>query len=151
MVNFYEVKSSYREDIDRSIAFTGADHEFFIVEKGKLILDLIARHFPAGTKAKLLDVGCGHGFVHSCLLAAGHEITGVEVADEVLALARAENPAVDYRAYDGKMFSPVCRRQFRHRDRDVRFPPRTGPKLERFFAGIVPGRATRRAHSDFRA
>jgi|SRR5215469_8317128 len=103
MVDFNQVKTSYREDIERSIAFTGADHQFFIAEKGKLILDLIAQHFPAEVRAKLLDVGCGHGFVHSCLVEGGIEVTGVEIADEVLALARAENPAVDYRPYDGNV------------------------------------------------
>lgn len=101
MLDFNQASASYRDEIDKSIAFTGTDHEFFIVEKGKLILDLIAQNFSLNAKAKVLDVGCGHGFVHPGLVAAGHEVTGVEIADKVLAIARRDNPAVHYCAYDG--------------------------------------------------
>src|SRR5258706_7487967 len=101
MIDFNRAKDSYRESIDRSVSFIGADHAFFVTEKGRLIVDLIAKQFPSGTKAKILDVGCGHGFVHPQLVAAGHGVTGVEIAGEVLALARKANPAVDYHSYDG--------------------------------------------------
>jgi len=101
MLDFNDTKDSYRTQIDKSISFIGADHEFFIVEKGKMILDLISKRFSPQKKAEILDVGCGHGFVHPVLNDAGHAITGVEIAEKVLDFAREANPAVDYHAYDG--------------------------------------------------
>lgn len=101
MVDFNETKESYRESIDDAISFIGADHDFFITAKGKLINELIARHVSSGATVKVLDVGCGHGFVHPPLLDAGHSVTGVEIAAEVLELAREANPSARYLPYDG--------------------------------------------------
>ncbi|TBL68209.1 class I SAM-dependent methyltransferase [Paenibacillus thalictri] len=39
---------------------------------------------------KVLDVGCGTGFLSLLLAKAGHEVTGVDFADEMLQLARAK-------------------------------------------------------------
>lgn len=101
MLNFNDTKDNYRSQIEKSISFTGTDHDFFIREKGKLINEFISQHLSPGRKATILDVGCGHGYVHSQLVAAGHTVTGVEIAQEVLSLAHQLNPTVDYRAYDG--------------------------------------------------
>jgi SAM-dependent methyltransferase len=100
MLDFNQAKHSYRPSIDDSVAFTGADHAFFIAEKGRRLLRLAAQHRP-GTALQILDVGCGHGFVHPMLVAAGHDVTGVEIAEEVLSLARAANPRLTYLPYDG--------------------------------------------------
>jgi SAM-dependent methyltransferase len=102
MLDFNQAKDRYRSAIEGSVAFTGTDHAFFIAEKGKMILDLARRRF-AGRKLKLLDVGCGHGFVHPMLLDAGHEVTGVEIAEEVLEMAAKTNPAACYLPYDGQV------------------------------------------------
>jgi SAM-dependent methyltransferase len=101
MLDFNKSKDSYRSAIDNSVAFTGADHAFFITEKGKMILSLAQRRFAAGRKLRVLDVGCGHGFVHPVLLEAGHDVTGVEIAEEVLTLAAKANPGARYLPYDG--------------------------------------------------
>ena len=102
MLDFNQAKNSYRASIDHSVAFTGADHAFFIAEKGRCLLKLAARHCP-GAPVRILDVGCGHGFAHPMLTEAGHAVTGVEIAEEVLCLARAANPGVAYLPYDGKI------------------------------------------------
>lgn len=101
MLDFNDTKNSYRAQIEKSISFTGAEHQFFIVEKGKILLGMIAKRFAPDKRVKILDVGCGHGYVHPVLVAAGHSVNGVEIAEQVLDVAKAENPAVDYRAYDG--------------------------------------------------
>ena len=93
MLDFNQAKNVYRSAIDDSVAFTGTDHAFFIAEKGRMILDLARRRFAAGRKLQVLDVGCGHGFVHPILLEAGHEVTGVEIAEQVLLMAAKANPA----------------------------------------------------------
>ena len=101
MLDFNDAKDSYRAAIDDSVAFVGADHEFFITQKGRHLLALVARRFRAGAPVKILDVGCGHGFVHPLLMAAGHDVTGVEIAEQVLSIARTANPDVQYLPYDG--------------------------------------------------
>lgn len=111
MLDFNRAKDSYRSAIDQSVAFTGTDHAFFIAEKGRMILDLARRRFAAGRKLQILDVGCGHGFVHPLLLGAGHEVTGVEIAEEVLTLAAKANPGARYLPYDGQVL-PVADASF---------------------------------------
>jgi SAM-dependent methyltransferase len=101
MVDFDNTRDCYREEIDNAIAFSGAGHEFFIAAKGEMINALIEKELPAGG-ASLLDVGCGHGFVHGTVMAAGHRVTGVEIAAEVLEMARSANPGARYLAYDGE-------------------------------------------------
>jgi SAM-dependent methyltransferase len=107
MLDFNETKDSYRGAIDDSVGFTGADHAFFINEKGRMILEFAQVRFGAGRKLKILDVGCGHGFVHSALLEAGHDVTGVEIAEEVLTLAGKANPGAHYLPYDGQVLPPA--------------------------------------------
>lgn len=102
MIDFNETKDSYRESIDDAISFIGADHEFFIAAKGEMINRFVEEHFGSSAPVALLDVGCGHGYVHPPLVAAGHRVTGVEIAADVLDVARQANPTVDYRPYDGE-------------------------------------------------
>jgi SAM-dependent methyltransferase len=111
MLDFNETKDSYRGAIDDSVGFTGADHAFFINEKGRMILEQAQARFGAGKKLQILDVGCGHGFVHPVLLDAGHDITGVEIAEEVLTLAGKANPRAHYLPYDGQAL-PVADASF---------------------------------------
>jgi SAM-dependent methyltransferase len=103
MLDFNEAKDSYRSAIDHAVAFTGADHDFFVMEKGRRLLELVGRRFSHNARLQLLDVGCGHGFVHPALTAAGHDVTGVEIAEQVLAIARHANPEVRYLPYDGNV------------------------------------------------
>lgn len=51
---------------------------------------------------RILDLGCGHGYIHPYLCRSGYEIVGVESAVEVLHVAHADNPDVSYVGYDGK-------------------------------------------------
>ena len=64
---------------------------------------LMSELFPPATRASVLDVGCGHGYVHPTLLEAGHKVTGVEIAADVLDIARKAHPEVDYRTFDGEV------------------------------------------------
>lgn len=100
-MDFNESKDYYRESINKTIAIAGVDHVFVMATKGQMINDLIANHFSPSARVSVLDVGCGHGYVHPPLLAAGHKVTGVEIAADVLELARKAQPQAEYRAYDG--------------------------------------------------
>jgi SAM-dependent methyltransferase len=46
----------------------------------------------AGRGARILDAGCGTGRVGGFLLAAGHEVVGVDLDPELIAVAREEHP-----------------------------------------------------------
>jgi ubiquinone/menaquinone biosynthesis C-methylase UbiE len=52
------------------------------------------RAWTAGGPFDVLDVGCGTGFLALQLAALGHRATGVDMADEMLRLARAKAAAV---------------------------------------------------------
>jgi SAM-dependent methyltransferase len=49
----------------------------------------------------VLDIGCGHGLIHPYLRDAGCRLTGIDVAENAIAMARRRNPHVDYDVYDG--------------------------------------------------
>jgi len=62
--------------------------------------ELIERARPIGPAARILDVGCGTGVVARLLrerLGGGASITGVDASAEMLAMARAVAPELDWR------------------------------------------------------
>lgn len=101
MVDFNDSKDSYRASIEESIRFAGKDHDFFIAAKADYLGRLIKQHAPTLAKPRVLDIGCGHGLIHPYLSKLGLDVVGVDVATEVLELARAANPGVSYLGYDG--------------------------------------------------
>lgn len=108
MVDFNTSKNSYRDTIQSSINFTGKEHDFFIAIKAGFLLKIIKKMFRQGqghqanqNQPKILDIGCGHGYMHK-YLAEDCKVVGVEVASEVLELAREANPNILYMSYDGK-------------------------------------------------
>lgn len=68
------------------------------VVRQELVIAQILSHLSAGDGGgrEILDVGCGQGTVALALARAGHRVVGVDVSDELLALAlesRARQPA----------------------------------------------------------
>lgn len=100
-MDFNQTKESYRGQIEQTIAFAGQGLDFYTRVKAHYLRDVAAAALPHVKEPHLLDIGCGHGYIHPELRAAGFRITGVEVAQEVLPLAREANPGVEYRGYDG--------------------------------------------------
>jgi SAM-dependent methyltransferase len=101
-MDFNQSKGNYRELIDESISFIGKDVEFFTKLKANFLKHTIRKFSPNLPKPQLLDIGCGHGFIHSHLSSDSFDIVGVETASEVLELARSANPKASYLSYDGK-------------------------------------------------
>jgi 2-polyprenyl-6-hydroxyphenyl methylase/3-demethylubiquinone-9 3-methyltransferase len=73
------------------------------------------------THSKILDVGCGAGFLTNELARAGHVVTGVDLSGESLAVARRhdETQSVDYKIadayslpFDDASFDVVCALDF---------------------------------------
>jgi len=101
VTDFNETKESYRDTIEQSIAFVGKGLDFFTELKATYLQKSVAAELPAVDEPRILDIGCGHGYIHRSLRRFGYEVVGIEVAGDVLALAREANPEVTYIAYDG--------------------------------------------------
>lgn len=55
------------------------------------VLPAIGRLLPKAQHLKVLDAGCGNGSLTAWLAAQGHELTGVDVAEDGLAFARQQH------------------------------------------------------------
>ena len=92
----------YVAEVNRSIAFSGADQGFFTIGKAQRLLDVLRRRSQDLAETRLLDIGCGVGLIHPYLAPKLGEIAAVDVAPDALEIARSANPAVRYLAYDGR-------------------------------------------------
>lgn len=101
MVDFNESKNTYRDTIDKSINFIGKDLDFFVAVKANLLKQTIKKFFPNTVKPRILDIGCGHGFIHEYLPSSSFDVVGVDVAAEVLELAQQSTPDASYVSYNG--------------------------------------------------
>lgn len=50
-------------------------------------VELITQYAPATSYSKLLDIGCGTGVMLEKLLRIGYEVTGLDISEEMLAIA----------------------------------------------------------------
>jgi SAM-dependent methyltransferase len=92
---------NYEAAVRESISFGGQEPEFYAQLKARHLLDVVARRIGPPAQASALDVGCGVGLVHRYLAPKLGALAGVDLAADAIARAQAENPGVDYRAYDG--------------------------------------------------
>lgn len=105
---FDPFNKTYRSDIDKAVAFSGQDHEFFTRVKADYLVELLSDLHTRDTSVaplKVLDVGCGHGHIHPHLLKSGVPLalSGIDMASTVIEEAKQTNPSVDYTSYDGEM------------------------------------------------
>ena len=59
--DFDQYGDSYRDAVERSIGFCGADLDFFTRAKAEVLLGLTAREVGPPGELGFLDVGCGPG------------------------------------------------------------------------------------------
>jgi SAM-dependent methyltransferase len=79
----------------------GGYHRFFGEITGRAIPSLLdAAAVRAG--ARVLDVACGPGYVAAAAAERGAEVTGIDVAAEMISLARRLNPGLDFRRGDAE-------------------------------------------------
>jgi SAM-dependent methyltransferase len=100
-MDFNKTKKTYQSIIEDSVAFTGKDHSFFNDLKVRYISNIVNLVLPSLNQPKLLDVGCGHGYIHPKLSQAGFNIVGIDVASEVVEIAKKTNPDISYFPFDG--------------------------------------------------
>jgi SAM-dependent methyltransferase len=101
-MDFNKYKHSYCQTIEKSLRLTGKEHDFFTRIKAESLHDIIKQNFAHLNEPYLLDVGCGHGLIHKHLKHLDLKLAAVEVAHEVLPLAKQLNPEVTYFSHDGK-------------------------------------------------
>jgi SAM-dependent methyltransferase len=97
---FNQYASNYEAVINDYIGFFGQPQEFYTRAKAdhlRHILDAKGRTKPLD----VLDIGCGHGLIHPYLSGTSHRLTGIDVAESAIEMARQMNPHVEYNVYDG--------------------------------------------------
>ena len=100
---FNSYKDRYSDEIEQAISFSGQSHDYFTKVKADNLQTLIGKEFASSDEVKMLDVGCGHGLIHPHLLSNKKiKLNGIDIADEVIEVAKKNNPTVNYDSYDGK-------------------------------------------------
>lgn len=87
----------YVAQVNRSIAFSGAEQSLFTRGKAKRTLEVLRRRGCEPKRMRLLDIGCGMGLIHQHIAGEFKALTGVDIAPDALTAARRNNPSVDYR------------------------------------------------------
>jgi SAM-dependent methyltransferase len=86
------VSDRYREDLDRAVAFTGADHRFVARARAAELVHVARRLLGDPAGLDVLDAGCGIGLTVPHLRDAFRSLTGTDVSAEALEIARREHP-----------------------------------------------------------
>ena len=93
--------TDYQDQVNRAIGFIGASHDFFVVGKARWLQRFLEHNGIDGSKASLLDIGCGIGLLHPYLIPMVGRLSGIDLSATALIEARARNPQVHYEAYEG--------------------------------------------------
>jgi len=98
---FDDVSSSYSQEVQESISFTGLSHDLFTRAKANLLQDLVfSGTGPLNHRPSLLDLGCGTGLIHSLLSRNGFCVSGIDVSSASIDIAQKSNPDANYYVYD---------------------------------------------------
>lgn len=96
MSAFDAYDGDYAATVDRSIAFSGLSHQFFLEAKVVVLLEALRARGLDPAACRLLDVGCGVGELHSRLTPLFAEVQGVDPSETCLKTARVRNPTARY-------------------------------------------------------
>ncbi len=110
--DFNEYAGTYREDLERSIAFSGANADLFIGLKADLVTEIAGRHLGEPGTLNAIDVGCGVGETARFLKGRFGGLHGADIAAESVARAAEEHPWVNYRTYDAGEPVPFAEESF---------------------------------------
>ncbi len=75
--------------------------------------DFIERHLPDMTRSRVLDVGCGHGWLTARLHSQGAIAVGIDGSGRFIELAKARHPDCEFVQFDlTRGLGPCAERQF---------------------------------------
>lgn len=94
-------KDTYRDEVEKVVAFSGQDADYFAELKARALIDLARRRIgdPSGLTA--VDVGCGIGATDAHLVGSFGNVIGIDIVEGVLERAAVEVPQAEFRHYDG--------------------------------------------------
>jgi SAM-dependent methyltransferase len=102
MTQFDAYRESYRADLEEVLPIGGKDMDRFTEAKARHLLGIAERELGGAAGLDVLDVGCGGGETDRFLDGRFASLSGTDVSQGLLEVAREVNPAVDYRAGDGE-------------------------------------------------
>lgn len=70
--------------------------DFRMEQHHRMLLPFLEQVIPKQKSLTILDVGCGTGVVADALAKAGHDVVGVDVAEDAIAIARKSVPNVRF-------------------------------------------------------
>ncbi len=100
-ISFDAYKDTYRDEVQKAIAFAGQDVDFFTRAKVNHLLDLSRRLLGEPKNLRVLDVGCGVGLTDRYLLPHFRALSGVDISGESVQVAARNNPDGRYQTYAG--------------------------------------------------
>ena len=99
---FFDAYSDrYDEAVNKAIAFSGLEVDFFVRVKAAYMQDILVDYFEDTSQVDLLDVGCRVGNYHKYWINNVRSLHGVDVSAMSIARASERNPSVRYKVYDG--------------------------------------------------
>ena len=68
-------------------------------------LEQVFKKFSSGGVKTILDLGCGTGLHTRELIKRGYEISGLDLSNEMIAIAKERNPSVQFNVGDMSNFN----------------------------------------------
>ena len=94
--------TSYSDAVNKSIAFSGLDVDFFTRAKAVRLVDWLRENIGNPKELSVLDVGCGVGNYHPLLVGDIGKLAGVDPSAECIEVATSRNLGVTYKSFDGR-------------------------------------------------
>jgi SAM-dependent methyltransferase len=102
-MEFDAYKDCYRQEVQKAIAFTGTDVDYYTEAKATALLEVCQRRLGGPRELEALDVGCGVGLTDEYLAPTFRGLYGVDVSAQCLEEAARRNPGARYQVYDGNV------------------------------------------------
>ncbi len=99
--HFEQFGDVYREEVQRVVAFSGQDVDFFAQAKADAILEVVRARLGEPRELSALDVGCGVGLTDRFVAPEFRSLAGVDISSAMVERAAEANPDVAYLRYDG--------------------------------------------------
>lgn len=99
---FDDYDNTYEEEIKKSLSGLGVTQDFAARVKADQLTEIITDRWGAPEGADVLDLGCGIGLYGSYLSGKFKSLSGIDVSQKCVDVAKENTPEVNYMAYDGK-------------------------------------------------